>query len=731
MKRLLTTAIAALSFATAGGAFAEDAYIYSTEVSAGGADGSSVNIGYCMKATSRIEVDFQYPEAPTKDVLFGAWGVPGSDATPGLRTTFWNNNGYYSFILDSGAFKSYSSPVALDAARHTAVIDAPNRAFRLLASDGSSEWSGSVDSDRTVSGESNWPVVLFGCAKNARGAGNQHTKARIYSVKIFETENGAETLVRDLVPCRKGDRVGFYDLAGGVFYGGQGNLGGLVCGGDGVLTLQEDGYLETPSTNKSSQKISFNTGYCMKHYSRIEVDFQWLGTPADLLFGAWDDGAVLRSGFWINSSEFSFLLGEGTFKSYSSGIPRNNYRHTAVIDAKNKGFSLLQESGLVEYGGSSVAECASEAAWPVVLFGAANSSAGDGKQWSYARIFSVRIFENDGLVKDFEPYVKDGASGFMEKVGGEFSAIGGITAGGNVESDRCSYIENNGMTALNLGYLASMKSRIEVDYRSLNDAAGKVVFGSWAAGSLRYAVWSDSKDNKVKFIFHGKSSNDPQYVTSSAHDNERHKAVVDMKNQMMYYTTGSATNYAGQATAGTFNATDASTIPLCVFGYINGSGTASMQAKARVYSVRIYEDEELVREFLPYTDGTTVSLRDAVTGHVATKVVSSSAEPAIGGVGVDGAERWLVAPQSVSVVKSQSVTLKALAVGAVSYRWTRNGAAVAGGADGELEVSWRKARTPDVYAVTPVYRAAVGEIEGEAVAATVENVPQGMAIIVK
>ena len=100
-----------------------------------------------MKATSRIEVDFQYPETPTKDVLFGAWGVPGSDATPGLRMAFWNNGGKYCFILDSDAYYNHTSQVALDDARHTAVIDAPNRAFRLYAGDGTLEWSGASTVD--------------------------------------------------------------------------------------------------------------------------------------------------------------------------------------------------------------------------------------------------------------------------------------------------------------------------------------------------------------------------------------------------------------------------------------------------------------------------------------------------------------------------------------------------------------------------------------------------------
>ena len=732
MNKLSVIGAAMLLVASAA-AMSEDAYVYSTEVSANGGEGSSVNIGYCMKATSRIEVDFQYLETPTKDVLFGAWGVPGSSASPGLRMAFWNSGGKFCFILDSDAYYNNISTVSLDTERHTAVIDAPNRAFSLLASDGTVEWSGNVASGHNASGEATWPIVILGCAKNAAGQGNQHTKAKIYSVKIYETENGVETLVRDLVPCMKNDDVGFYDNTSGVFYHGQSTLGGLICGGNNVKTVK-DAYLETPS----SKGKTFNTGYFMKTNSWLEVDFQWLGTPKDLLFGAWDAGAALSTAFWINGGKFAFLYNPtGGYASYESSIAPDNNRHTAIIDARNGSLRLLDRFGDVQWSYSTGVAAVNNAAWPIVLFGAANDASGAGKQSVYARIFSAKFYEGDdpSPVKDFEPYVKDGASGFMEKVSGVFMETKGISAGGDVEHTKCSYVENDGTTVLNLGYRANMRSRIEVDYMCLNPTENsKLIFGAWSGGNLRFLCWNNG--NIVKFIFHGKNSADPQYTDSGyVPDALRHTAIMDMKNQHIYYLTGNVTNYSRTATANTFNDTDTS-YPMGVFGSIsNDEGTScnsSMTSHTRIYSVRIYENEELIREFLPYTDGTTVSLRDVITGHVATKVVSTYAGPAISGIGADGEERWFVTPQSASISKDQSVTLTAVAVGAVlRYKWTRNGEAVSGGSNGELEVSWRRTKTPDVYAVTPVYSVAGAEVEGEAVSATVENKPLGLIISIK
>ena len=99
---------------------------------------------------------------------------------------------------------------------------------------------------------------------------------------------------------------------------------------------------------------------------------------------------------------------------------------------------------------------------------------------------------------------------------------------------------------------------------------------------------------------------------------------------------------------------------------------------------------------------------------------------------MEGVERWLVEPQDASLSATKSVTLKALAAGAVSYRWTCNGEMVAGGTEGELAVEWRASNTPDVYAVTPVYSVLGLETDGTATAtATVKSLPRGISFIIR
>ena len=611
--RIKITVMLALFGAAAFCAFAgdNDPYIESAGL-------NSVNVGYYVSAKTKIEVDFQLTKLVDGNLMVFGHCYNNVACYLWAQYNISDGTGTFSLMARDGVYVSPNQApnVAIDLKRHKAVIDVPNKSMAIYAADGTVEVSGVPGS---VTQKSNQPLILFGCTKqgDASGLGVQGVYARIYSVKISETENGEERLVHNLVPCRKGENVGFYDNETGAFFGGQGS-GLLVAGGDGVVAVQEDGYIETPADN-STRGLSFNTGYRMTLNSRLEVDYQWLGTPIDLLFGAWDDGAKLSTGFWINGGAFSFLFNPvGGYRAINTSIDRDNYRHTAVIDVRNASFSLLNRSGFVQWSQTTSLgdNPQQEAAWPVVLFGAAQDADGNGKQFSYARIFSAKFYEGDdpNPVKAFVPYVKDGAAGFMETVSGEFTPTSGMSYGGAIRGRADAYVESDGTTCLNLGYKANMHSRIEMDFQSI-DAKGNCLCGAWQSGSLRYTFWVTGS-KKWSFIFHGKSMADPLYYPDSFSDEDenRHTVVMDMKNKQMSIVTDCVTNWTQVAASDTFNESDESSYPMGVFGNINNSaGTvANMTSKVRVYSVRIYEDDMLKHEFLPCKDGDTVSLYDTV-----------------------------------------------------------------------------------------------------------------------
>jgi hypothetical protein len=97
-------------------------------------------------------------------------------------------------------------------------------------------------------------------------------------------------------------------------------------------------------------------------------------------------------------------------------------------------------------------------------------------------------------------------------------------------------------------------------------------------------------------------------------------------------------------------------------------------------------------------------------------------------MGMDGAERWIVPPKNRKITKP--VMLSVNAVGALFYRWTRNGEPVDGGEDGDLTVEWIKGGGIDTYTITPVYDVYGCEVEGAPATFTLEHASHGTAIVI-
>ena len=151
----------------------------------------------------------------------------------------------------------------------------------------------------------------------------------------------------------------------------------------------------------------------------------------------------------------------------------------------------------------------------------------------------------------------------------------------------------------------------------------------------------------------------------------------------------------------------------------------------KLYSLRIYESDNLVHEFVPYSDNGVACLYDTVD-----KVVKKDARNGnafvIGGMGVDGAERWAKSPQDVTVKPYGIATINAIAAGAVRYIWKTDDGKILAGAGGEdLTVVWERGVETKTYTVTPVYLVNGEETQGEPVAVTVTNQPLGLIIIVR
>ncbi len=727
---------------------------------------SAIDTRYFPNKRTKVEVDFrEMTLAKDKDIPFGHYST--ADYSLLIYRPLNLNNGtagtYKLVAKDLGYNGLELSPaVSVDTRRHTAVIDIPGRHVKMLAPNGLVQGSASLASKTDWSWNFNkvtCPLMIFGHSTDAYGNSNQRIpKGRIYGVRIYENTkddgSGAWTTVHDFAPCLKNGVPGLKDSETGMFISG-----GNITASDNTPEEDEtDAYIDTTT---AGAEISFDTGYKVSSNTCIVCDFRPLKQKAEqsFVFEAGDGSSANDSGkmfmrMYANGDSgtggISYACGGDQYHTVhpngdsSQILFAPNVRRTLTLDAYNSKVSVAMYGKTVsERTLSAAARVPNPSSTTLKILSNANGKV----NCCMARLYSFQIYEEGALVRDYRPYVKNGLVGLKDVKGdGGFitasANVGELKCGGAIEKEGIldAYIQNDGKTTLNLGYKAKTSSRIECDYQWLSLAKSTVICGAWNdyVTGIRYCCWNNNGNSgKIQFIFDG-NSKAQQSTPNIIADLKRHTAVMDMKNRQLAYVTDGITNsVAVNSEANLTNSPDCSH-EMGVFGGIPYN--ESMTSYARVYAVRIYENDELIHEFLPYKNGEVVSLRDTKTGYVATKTAKSGvtdiAWPTIGGKGVDGGEKWIVEPKgAMTLTKTgEPKTIIANAAGAVSYKWTKNSEVIEGVENGELTVSWEKRRTGntvDTYTVTPVYNVFGTEVDGEPKTVEVTNAPLGMMVILR
>lgn len=718
----------------------DDAYIENT-----GSGGNGVmNTRFLMAPDTKVELDYALVSTlPLQARLFGA------DAnTPFTAAYYINGSGNMSFGIGD-TFKAWSTGCVTNYYRHSAVLDvAGDHAYYITRA--TTNWTGTASGlGASVTQTSTRPLAVFGNAANDQGTSfSAACKAKIYGLKCWK----GGTLVHDYVPCVKGGVPGFKDLVDNSFITAE-NPAALRSGGKGLTVEDDDGYISSSGNNNANGFRYINTGYTVTPHTRVEFDYALADNyPTSGYNGNHDWFFFEASG----STRFSVYhnkdgmgwCGCGTnWRKYSGIVPpkqtaAKDVRRTLVVD-NHTGFAGIITAGFTNYY-DNVTAAADSLTYSTALKLASSSG---NSAFSPIKIYGCRIYESGELVRNYVPYAKDGTAGLRDtETGGFITASGRVafTAGGNIASNDRSdaYLESPVRTlGINTGYLMKGSlSRVECDFAYTDTTTNSTgttgyqqrAFGTDTAGNLRYALYINGSGN---FMYGFGNTFINSHGPGTTADTRRYTAVIDGYHDRLYWIIGGVTNktydISGDAHG---NTTD---VPMGIFSTPNQAAATTWRngSVMKLYSFRIYEQDVLVHEFVPYKKGSVIGLYDTVDKVVKTDARNSATQFKIGGMGVDGAERWIVTPQSCVLRKGDGpVTLVANAVGAVSYKWTKNGAAVSGGADGELTVEWERRSADymtDTYTVTPVYDVFGIATEGEPKAIKVTNVPLGLVMIVR
>ncbi len=770
------TCVAAMFAATS--AFAEDAYIES--------DGTQfINTGYYVSPSSKVELDFAFvdfantstyvktrvfdnnPTArfPNLACTLYVAGTAGQDHSQAFALGDRETGDSFTGIWASSECDNYGNAAKgqfCDNVRRTAVVDEANHYAALLDVNGAYVWRKAKPNTSTIGNRKYTythtalrPLVLFGRPTNDAGSTADYcATARIYGFRIYE--NG--TLIRNYVPALKGGEAGLYDTIGGGFLrNGYASGNPLAHGGD-IRIIPDDGYVSTFGNNSSAGigELYFDTRYPVTKNTRAELDYALaMNYPTSgyddnhnwyLFAGSGSSGYTRFNAYFNKVASKSFGISGGGihWKNPSPSIPaptnQVNVRHVAFVD-NYKGVAGMLTDGLTNSTYAIAAQA--DLNFSANTLKIAKSSKSDEYGYAPLKIYGFKIYEEDALVRSYKPYVKNGIPGLLDTIGtGGFISAAVITnahnigCGGIIDSDiysRDTYIMTDGTQCIDLGYYAKSDTRFELDCAVVepDNAEDQYIFGThggFKAGNFPFSMYVQKNSTGLGWNCQTNKSN-YSTLTSTRITAERQKFILDgYLNEVSVLAADGTTLHTGTIATDHANAKSPYSLGICASKGKNGVTTDPI--KLKIYSARIYEANELKHEFIPYEKNGVAGLLDTKTGDFKT-AASGSAALVLSGMGVDGAEKWLVEPQGATISKSQAATLTASAAGAKSYKWTMNGEPVVGGADGNLTVAWTKGGESDTYAVTPVYSVFGSEVEGEPISCTVESAPQGLVIIVK
>lgn len=216
-------------------------------------------------------------------------------------------------------------------------------------------------------------------------------------------------------------------------------------------------------------------------------------------------------------------------------------------------------------------------------------------------IYWLKVEHNGVLVRDFIPVRKGGIGYMYDRVSGQLfgnQGSGNFIVGPDVVE--VEYLESTGTQWILTDFSPKTTTDYEVEFSSTYTGTN-----SWVIGCpIWIGIHYKGATNEVG-VTNGSTSQYQQY-TSYAHDNSR----ITLKLQ-------GNTVYANGVSLGTITRSNAyNNLDLALFAYRDVNQGATLQFSGSIYKVKIWDNNVLVRDFVPVRVGMEGAMKDKVTGKI-------------------------------------------------------------------------------------------------------------------
>lgn len=348
---------------------------------------------------------------------------------------------------------------------------------------------------------------------------------------------------------------------------------------------------------ESDHSQYIDLGIKANQFTGFEIDF----IPYDQPTGEWTGyGSILGARTATNVNEFhlstAVVSGDGFMRMGSTFV-------SAIFQTGVRMQASLRNGVYSDSTGASGSLVVSDFETPVNLVLFALNTNGNINQHAKARLFSLKLYDGDTLIRDFVPAESDdGDAGLYDRINEVFYPNAGT--GYFVTSDRYTrleYIESTGTQYIDTGITVDAENYnklrfvCETYYSSFTGAF--LANGCSMSGLIYYFGVTNTG-----VIAYGNGTSDKTFDVTAP---TATKLTADFNPAAGEYSVGDTSQ------SGLTFATPAKSGNFYLFAYNNGS--AARCHPERIYSCKVYKEDVLIRDFVPAKDnGGNIGLYDRV-----------------------------------------------------------------------------------------------------------------------
>lgn len=394
------------------------------------------------------------------------------------------------------------------------------------------------------------------------------------------------------------------------------------------MALADDPYLHSDGTQ------CIDTGYVVKSTTRVELDMQLDAAVKgnQYFFGTLGDreGKLAFCSYVNSDGKHCYCCRKDASDWVSTGFDASTERRTIVLDGFRNVFSVIV-GGVTNYTRAiSGAHDGCDSGVTMPVFAAYSFYANSYSGYSAFRLFSLKIYEEDVLVRDFVPCVWDGEAGLKDRIGGAlYTAKGGnpLRYGGDGVLVDDGYVMSSGDQYIDTEYHAKGTSRLEIDmaFVDVETAPGKYPFGVHVDDSGLISGMYVNAAGYCGWNFADRSANWATF--DRLVETKRRTYVIDGAADKCCVVAHGITNKVVDITTEHVNETLQS---LVLFGSrINSEISGKLAMK--LYGFKAYESGVLVRDFVPCVKAGNVGLKEMVSGKFFYARSTDSSKPLTAG----------------------------------------------------------------------------------------------------